>query len=703
MSEPNIHSKVISSIVTALNKSALYPVTHPVVKESLKKAHEIISEALQANNELTFSISAENKVLVEGEPVVSEATMLLEEFISQFKKLQAESITFSEGLTAEELDVFFMVLKQRQEDIENQGGIVKILGDKGSTHIKVNLFSFVKVEKDKEILAVEKGDVRVVSIEDRILELKDKITEEQLMEILDKEIEKAHKESVTAEARAKINIVKTLEKLPAQLKKADLRLEKKQLEGLKKTIETKVDDTIEQILFEAAVEEFTKNKALTSVLKAIIKKLLSRLKDKDAIISKLKGSKFELSPEDIDNLAGLVEKELDSLIESETVKVSRQEYERLLRENETLKKSARQVSDEKERIDNIIHSMAEGLVVVDSEGRIQLMNPAAEKLLNIKKDDAIGASLKENIKDEHLLTFSKDFKKDSQGNITKEIELFSPDESTKRVLRTSSARIEDEDGSTVGMVTVLNDITRQKELENLKSDFVSHVSHELRTPLAVIQQSLSILNGELGGNLSADQKRFFATAQNNLERLRNLINDLLDMASIEAGKLKLKPAPFDINEVVKGTVEFMNKWAQAKNITLEAKLLPSKSEILIDKDRITQVITNLIGNAVKFTPENGRISVCLTEKPADETYLSGSVEISVIDTGVGMGKEDIEKIFNKFQQGKSAQDASLRGTGLGLSIAREIVQMHKGKIWVESEVGKGSKFTFLLPKNRDGS
>jgi PAS domain S-box-containing protein len=692
----NIHSKIISAIITALNKSALYPLTHPVVKESLKNAHEIIAEALQTNNELTFSISAENKVLVEGNPILSEATSLMEEFISQFKKLQAESITFSSGLTQDELDLFLRVLTQKQEDIDNQGGIVKILSGKGSTHIKVNLFSFVKVEKDKEVIEVEKG--KAVTFEDQILEAKGKITEEQLSAILDREIEKAKEESAKSDAKSKINIAKSLEKLPSQFKKAGLQLDKKQLESLKKTVEDKIDVTINKILFEAAIEEFTKNKALTFVLKSIIKKLFSKLKNKDAVISRFRDNRFNLNQEDIDKLAGLVENELNDLIESETVKISKDDYERLVEENNALKKSAKRVIVEKERIDNIIHSMAEGLVVVDSEGKIQLMNPAAEKLLSINKNEALGAPLKENIKDEHLLTFSKDLKQDADGNITKEIELFSTDESTKRVLRTSSARVENQDGSTVGMVTVLNDITRQKELEHLKSDFVSHVSHELRTPLAVIQQSLSILNNEISGNLNPDQKKFFGTAQNNLERLRNLINDLLDMASIEAGKLKLKQGLFDINEVVRNTVEFLNKWAQAKNIALEAKLLPSKQELLIDKDRIIQVITNLVGNAVKFTPENGKISVCVEDRPADESFSQGSVEISVIDTGVGMEKKDLERIFNKFEQGNSAHNTVVKGTGLGLSIAKEIVQLHKGKIWVESEPGKGSKFAFLLPK-----
>jgi signal transduction histidine kinase len=287
---------------------------------------------------------------------------------------------------------------------------------------------------------------------------------------------------------------------------------------------------------------------------------------------------------------------------------------------------------------------------------------------------------------------------DQDGNLTKEIELVSQDESTKRVLRTSSAVVENQEGQTVGMVTVLNDITRQKEIEKLKSDFVALVSHELRTPLVVIQHSLTILTNELNEKLNSEQGQIFNNAQNNILRLRNLINDLLDIASIEAGKLKLKLELLDINEIAQSAVEFLGKWAKAKNITLEAQTLPSSIKLMLDKDRIIQVITNLVGNAIKFTPEGGKISVVLSERTPDEKFKYEAVEVSIIDNGPGIEKKDFERIFNKFEQTSLTKPG---GTGLGLTIAKEIVLLHKGNIWVESELGRGSKFSFLLPKNRE--
>jgi PAS domain S-box-containing protein len=342
--------------------------------------------------------------------------------------------------------------------------------------------------------------------------------------------------------------------------------------------------------------------------------------------------------------------------------------------------------------------MAEGLVVVDSEGKILLMNPAAEKLLDASNKETVGRSLRENIKDEHLLTVSKDLAADKEGSLTKEIELVGPNDSTKKILRTSSAVVENQDGKTVGMVTVLNDVTRQKEVERLKSDFVANISHELRTPLVVIQKSLSILEGELKEKLSDDQKKFLGNTQNNIMRLSGLINDLLDMASIEAGKLKLKPALFDINELVCSTIEFLRKWSETKNIKLETGVLPSKTELYIDKDRITQVITNLVGNAIKFTSEGGVVKVILNGRTPNEGFPQGAVEVAVIDNGIGIETKDIERIFNKFEQVALAKPVGVSGTGLGLAIAKEIIQLHNGKIWVESEIGKGSKFSFLLPR-----
>ena len=756
MPENEIYSKVISALVTALNKLSLYPANHPIIKTTLNEAHSVLQESFSSKKELTFSLSAQDKILVEGQPVTNIATGMLEEFISEFKKLQAESITFSYGLTPEELELFLKTMSTKSDDLKKGGGINQILIDRGIKHIKVNLFSYIKVQKGKEVVEIEKGrrlktqaelgskvkeflqgnldDSSIQAIKeelhyqflenpDGIINLlkEESINIEQLSQILDTLGESLIKEAKIRDVKSKINLVKSLTKFTLNLKKLTSQFkEKEQSEKAKSIINEKVDKYTDTILADALSTEYMQKKNWTPTLKDIIKRFLSKTKDRDSRIAVLKDNLLQagFSQQDWDNFSIYIEKELVKKPEAEIIKIDKEELEHLKNENtqlssnierlqndleklESLKEQHKRIVIEKERVENIISHMAEGLVVVDSDGKILMMNPAAGRLLNLNKEEAAGKALRDTIKDEHLLTFTKDLRPDSEGNLTKEIELFSPDDSTKRVLRTSSAVVKNQDDNTVGMVTVLNDITRQKELEKLKSDFVANVSHELRTPLVVIQQSLSILTSELTEKLNDDQKKFFDNTQNNLSRLRNLINGLLDIASIEAGKFKLKLGIFDINEVVRAVVEFLDKWAKTKNITLEAKLLPSKNEILMDKDRITQVITNLVGNAIKFTPEAGKISVVLNERIPDDTFRQESIEVSVIDNGPGIESKDLGRIFDKFEQAGAAQPASGGGTGLGLAIAKEIVQMHKGKIWVESEVGKGSRFSFLIPKIKE--
>lgn len=702
------YSKIFVGLVTALNKFSLYPPAHPVIKNTLKEIYSELAQTLNSKKELTFSLSPENKVLIEGLPVVSSASGLLNTFASEFKKLQAESITFCEGLNIEEVEFFLKAMLVNPEELKKRGGINQVLADNNIGHIKVNLFSYVKVEKDKEMVAVDK----------------ERLQPDDVIKKLDMLGASALKDAKGKDVKLKIEQAKAIVKFSSRLKKLASQLEEKgQSEKLKAIIDEKTGGYTDEILIDALAAEYAQKKAWSAPLKNIIRKFFPASEDKNRISPALKSrlAQCGLSQEESGNfilqMGNIAVEEPEA---KSGIKAGGEELARLKDENaglkstlenlrgeladfSELKRQHKLVVDEKERVENIIRHMAEGLVVIDSQGKVLLMNPAAEKLLSVKKEESAGRPLAESIKDEHLLAFAKDLTPDAEGGLSKEIELLSPDESTKRVLQTSSAVVENQDGKTVGMVTVLNDITRQKEVEKLKTDFVANVSHELRTPLVVIQQSLSILANEIQDKLNEDQKKFLGNSQTNLDRLRSLINDLLDMASIEAGKFKLKLGLFDINEVACGVVSFLERWAKAKNINLQAQLLPVKTEFLFDKDRIIQAITNLTGNAIKFTPEGGTITVALAQRAPDENFKQPAIEVSVIDSGYGIEAADIEKIFKKFEQVSSAQQAGVRGTGLGLTITKEIIQMHGGKIWAESEVGKGSKFSFLLPMKQEVS
>jgi len=720
MADNEIYSQIINVFITALNKFSLYPSNHPIVKSTLLEAYAVLSKAIVLKKQLTFSLSGQDKILVEGQAITSSAQTLLERFIAEFKKFQAESITFSEGLSPEELEQFLRMMLLKSEDLQKGAGLNQLLSDKGIKHIKVNLFSYVKVEKGKEVILGEK--TKAIDPADFMLKLKE-ILKTNLDDAsqIDKNLEAVGnlliQEAKDKDAKGKVEVAKSANKTFSQLNKFASVVQDKDKSGkLKVLFANEENQCLDAILIEAIILEYTQKKKWSPFLRDIFKRFYPQEDDTKRIIPKLKDGLLqnEITEPELNNFISQIQNSLnefqakvtktdnleliDLKDENSRLKKELAQLQNQLQDTEGLKKKNKEAINEKERVENIIHHMAEGLVVVDKDGKILLMNPAAEKLLSVNKEEAAGKLLRENIKDEHLLTYPKELKPDSEGNLTKEIELFSPDESTKRVLRTSSAVVENQEGKAVGMVTVLNDITRQKEIEKLKSDFVANVSHELRTPLIVIQQSLAILGSEVKDSLNEDQKKFFSNAQNNLNRLRNLINDLLDMASLEAGKFKLKSAAYEINELVHNLAEFLNGWAKAKNINLETALLPGKAELFMDKDRIIQVITNLVGNAIKFTPEKGKISIVLKERLPDDFFNQQAVEISVIDTGSGIEKKYLERIFDKFEQLNVAGPANSAGTGLGLAIAREIVHLHQGKIWVESEVGKGSKFSFLIPK-----
>ncbi len=369
-----------------------------------------------------------------------------------------------------------------------------------------------------------------------------------------------------------------------------------------------------------------------------------------------------------------------------------------IKEYKALEKKHREVLRDKERVDNVIRNIAEGLVVVDSDGNVLLMNPAAERLLGISQKEGVGKKLTDNLSQGQMLALAKGRTDESAEGGLHEIELAGSDESTKRVLRASTAVVENQDGKTVGMVSVLSDITKQKEIDKLKSDFISNVSHELRTPLIAIEKAISLVMGSDSGTPDDERKKFLEIAHRNLDRLTRLINDLLDISKIEAGKMKLNPVPGDLGDVIQHVLETLAPWAKQKDIRLEKYLPAYRVEIFMDADKIIQVLTNLIGNGIKFTHKGGRVFVEVTYRLPDELFPKTSVQVTIQDTGIGVAQEDMSRIFDKFEQVKGVHSSGIGGTGLGLPIAKEIIQMHGGKLWVESTEGSGSKFIFLLPK-----
>lgn len=227
-----------------------------------------------------------------------------------------------------------------------------------------------------------------------------------------------------------------------------------------------------------------------------------------------------------------------------------------------------------------------------------------------------------------------------------------------------------------------------KELDRIKSDFVANVAHEFRTPLTIIKGNVDlVVKGGLG-EVTSQQKEMLDGAKNVANRLARLVNDLLDISKIESGKMKLREDLFNINKIIEENLPGFTKMIKDRKQTLKKELAIDMPDIKADMDKITQVFVNLLSNAIKYSPEQGSIVV-------KSVNLENEIMVEVSDTGEGVSQENLDTIFDKFTRVTAEKK---EGTGLGLPIAKDIVVLHKGRMWVKSEIGKGSQFYFTLPK-----
>ena len=230
-----------------------------------------------------------------------------------------------------------------------------------------------------------------------------------------------------------------------------------------------------------------------------------------------------------------------------------------------------------------------------------------------------------------------------------------------------------------------------KKLDQLKSDFVSSVSHDIRTPLSSVQESIALILDGIVDPSEAKGKHILEIAKKSLVRLTTMINDLLDFSKLEAGKMRLHIEPCDVRVLVDEVLGALKSLSDKKKIKFNFEPSQEFPKVACDAERIIQVLTNLVANAIKFTPESGSVTVRMEQVPDEH------IHITVADTGIGIQKENLDRIFERFEQVKGASPAGEKGTGLGLAICQELVKLHGGEIWAESEPGKGSRFTISLP------
>ena len=354
-----------------------------------------------------------------------------------------------------------------------------------------------------------------------------------------------------------------------------------------------------------------------------------------------------------------------------------------------LKLAEEQLIQEAEKMTAVVNSIAEGLIVLDKNNCILHINPTAERLLGIDAE-LRGVDIRTAIKDHEIYVAIEKSQERLARYETHFSEIVLSRGEQEIILKMLASPFLDDGGQQLGAVYVLDDITEAKKIERMKSDFVNLVSHEFRTPLTSIRGFVQlILDGKVG-SISSVQEKSLIRVLRQAKRLEGLINDLLDVSRIESGRIEMKREVVSLVDVATQRIEELKPQADEKTITVEFIAPDSLPNVMGDSERIGQVFTNLIGNAIKFTPDGGSITVNI--RP-EGTYILAQV----IDTGPGIPIDKQEKIFDKFYQLSEVQTRQQGGSGLGLSIVKSIVEAHGGRIWIRSEEGKGSDFRFILP------
>jgi two-component system phosphate regulon sensor histidine kinase PhoR len=344
-----------------------------------------------------------------------------------------------------------------------------------------------------------------------------------------------------------------------------------------------------------------------------------------------------------------------------------------------------QVTQEKLQLNSILSSMIEGVLAVDHGGKILLINEALRQMFELD-ESAQGKLHYEVVRDHDLNQFIREvLSTKSEGS--KEISFIHPRE---RDVMIESALVRQLTESGILAVFVFHDVTELKKLERVRKDFVANVSHELRTPLTSIKGFVEALQD--GAIESAGQSsRFLSIISYHADRMNKIISDLLQLSEIESKEFELKTEPFSVRDICEKVVDSLRRSADQKGQSLEMELDSPDLMALGDKYRITQALANLVDNAIKYTPEKGKVKVQAREK-------DGLIELTVSDNGVGIAKKDLLRIFERFYTVDKGRSRELGGTGLGLSIVKHIVEAHGGRVEVKSEPGKGSRFSFTLKK-----
>jgi two-component system phosphate regulon sensor histidine kinase PhoR len=346
-----------------------------------------------------------------------------------------------------------------------------------------------------------------------------------------------------------------------------------------------------------------------------------------------------------------------------------------------------ELGEERNRVTAILEGVRAGILATDSEGRVTLMNPALARVLQLESKDGVGKKILEIVRNVELKqVFDRVLEEKKEADATISINLATP-----RVFEVVAVPLDESLPVPTGVVAVLHDITRLKELEAIRRDFVANVSHELRTPLTSIRGfAETLLEG--GIEDKKNNRRFVEIIKTHAVHLSELTKELLTLATLESDGFSLNYQIWNLKALVHDVVESTKSLAAQKSQTIEMNLAEDLPDLRADHDRIRQVLVNLLDNAIKFSPEESHVFV-----QADLTPGKDAVALQVRDNGIGIPSAEIPRIFERFYRVDKARSRDQGGTGLGLAIVKHIVEAHRGRIEVRSSLGQGSEFTILLP------
>jgi len=354
--------------------------------------------------------------------------------------------------------------------------------------------------------------------------------------------------------------------------------------------------------------------------------------------------------------------------------------------SQEVKYQIEKLKQETSKLDAVLNNMLEGIMLLDKDFKILFMNNSVKKILYIVSNIE-GKFLNELTDNNYILELSNKILKEGSSINNYEMSISIPRKKTLQINAVPIFR----DNNIDGGVFVFHDITKLRELENLKQEFVANVSHELRTPITIIKgYAETILDGAIDDK--DNLKEFISIIYKDSNRLANLIDDLLDLSKIESGKVLLQFKESDLKELIDDCIGVLKNIINKKNHTLNIVINTDIKTIFVDDKKILQVLFNLLDNAIKYTQDNGTIELKVKDK-------NNYIQFDITDNGIGIPEDDLNRIFERFYRVDKARSREMGGTGLGLSIVKHIVLAHCGEVWVKSNINQGSVFSFTIPKS----